>query len=130
MIATLPASPPPCSPPLPCHTPPQVAAAHHLSDNYSRLLLGSPARAGQGETTAGTAQPATSAAEGSFEPFSQMGAGLEAALLGAAALMHGDDAGLRLPPALAPVQVGAAGGCCTWFVVYAHACAVPLLRCQ
>ncbi|PSC69719.1 proline-tRNA chloroplastic mitochondrial [Micractinium conductrix] len=82
-----------------------VAAAHHLSDNYSRLLLGSPARAGQGETTAGTAQPATSAAEGSFEPFSQMGAGLEAALLGAAALMHGDDAGLRLPPALAPVQV-------------------------
>ena len=76
--------------PLPPRPPPprQVAAAHHLADNYSSVLGACYFDEGSGDEVC----------------LNQMGGGLQAAALAAAALEHGDDAGLRLPPELAPVQ--------------------------
>lgn len=77
----------------------QVASSHFLADNYSRLLLG-------GSLAGGLRGPGSgSDEEGEGGQFCQMGGGLQASLLGGMALVHGDDGGLRLPPALAPVQV-------------------------
>ncbi|KAL4419636.1 hypothetical protein ABPG77_008577 [Micractinium sp. CCAP 211/92] len=84
----------------------EVASAHSLADNYTRLLLGGAADGHQGSGAGGGDLEQQSEAEGQDSLlFSQMGSGLQAALLGGMALVHGDDAGLRLPPALAPVQV-------------------------
>lgn len=70
----------------------QVAQSHHLADNYSRAL-------GASYSTSAEQQ------EWGGEFMSQMGSGLRASLLGGVTLAHGDDAGLALPPTLAPVQV-------------------------
>jgi hypothetical protein len=76
----------------------QVGQSHHLADNYSRML-GASYRSGSG----GAGEEGE---EGREEFMSQMGSGLQASLLGGLVLAHGDDAGLRLAPALAPTQVG------------------------
>lgn len=68
----------------------QVAASHSLADNFSRALGASYLDAAANE-----------------QFMHQMGSGLRTSLLGAMALAHGDGKGLRLPPLLAPVQVGA-----------------------
>ncbi|KAL4443242.1 hypothetical protein ABPG75_010979 [Micractinium tetrahymenae] len=82
----------------------EVASAHSLADNYARLLLGCAGQLnGSGSSIASDSGEPEEESDQSF--FSQMGSGLQASLLGGMALAHGDDAGLRLPPALAPVQV-------------------------
>lgn len=64
-----------------------------MADNYSRAL-------GASYSTSAEQQ------EWGGEFMSQMGSGLRASLLGGVTLAHGEDAGLALPPTLAPVQVG------------------------
>lgn len=65
----------------------QVASCHFLADNYSTVL---------GACFEGP--------DGEEQCIHQMGGGLQAAALSGVALVHGDDAGLRLPPELAPIQ--------------------------
>ncbi|KAI7844242.1 hypothetical protein COHA_002041 [Chlorella ohadii] len=65
----------------------QVASCHFLADNYSTVL---------GACFEGP--------DGEEQCIHQMGGGLQAAALSGMALVHGDDAGLRLPPELAPIQ--------------------------
>jgi prolyl-tRNA synthetase len=72
----------------------QVAQSHNLADNYSRAL---------GVPYSGSSSEEEGEEQADF--LSQMGSGLRASLLGAVALVHGDDAGLVLPPSLAPLQV-------------------------
>lgn len=69
----------------------QVAVSHYLADNYSTL----DSCHDDYDTCGGTL----------LYPFNQMGCGLSSGALRAAVVAHGDDAGIRLPPALAPVQV-------------------------
>ena len=45
------------------------------------------------------------AEDGSLQPVHQTSWGVSTRMVGAVVMAHGDDAGLRLPPALAPVQV-------------------------
>ena len=66
-----------------------MASSDFLADNYSLAL-----------------DATYPSSDGSQEHFSQMGSALHSAVLGASVLAHGDDSGLVLPPALAPVQVG------------------------
>jgi len=80
----------------------QVGCAHSLADNYGLGLMTHQA------AQAGVAVSGSSGGGGYQDQIYEMAAGLPNGALRAAVLAHGDDAGLRLPPALAPVQV------CRW----------------
>jgi prolyl-tRNA synthetase len=66
----------------------QMGTSHELGQNFARVF----------DTTYSTAQ-------GSLEHVWQTSWGVSTRLVGALVMGHGDDYGLRLPPALAPTQV-------------------------